>query len=75
MGTLKDKTVLLVTHQVDFLHNVDSIMVCICSQVSNSSQDSYLSDVGLNSTRVLAANTPPHASARPNGPEAWTTQA
>jgi len=20
---------------------------------------------------VLAANTPPHASARPNGPEAW----
>jgi len=33
MGTLKDKTVLLVTHQVDFLHNVDSIMVCICSQV------------------------------------------
>jgi len=33
MGTLKDKAVLLVTHQVDFLHNVDSIMVCICSQV------------------------------------------
>jgi ABC-type transport system involved in cytochrome bd biosynthesis fused ATPase/permease subunit len=32
MGALKDKTVLLVTHQVDFLHNVDSIMVCISSQ-------------------------------------------
>ena len=27
MGALKDKTVLLVTHQVDFLHNIDSIMV------------------------------------------------
>jgi hypothetical protein len=33
LGALKDKTVLLVTHQVDFLHNVDSIMVCIYSQV------------------------------------------
>lgn len=35
MGALKDKTVLLVTHQVDFLHNVDSIMVrVLCSLVS-----------------------------------------
>jgi hypothetical protein len=32
LGALKDKTVLLVTHQVDFLHNVDSIMVCIYSR-------------------------------------------
>lgn len=28
-GALKDKTVLLVTHQVDFLHNVDLILVSI----------------------------------------------
>ena len=27
MGALKNKTILLVTHQVDFLHNVDCIMV------------------------------------------------
>jgi len=26
-GTLKGKTIILVTHQVDFLHNVDSIFV------------------------------------------------
>lgn len=26
-GALKDKTILLVTHQVDFLHNVDLILV------------------------------------------------
>lgn len=26
-GVLKDKTILLVTHQVDFLHNVDLILV------------------------------------------------
>ncbi|KAF3785066.1 ABC transporter C family member 4 [Nymphaea thermarum] len=26
-GVLKNKTILLVTHQVDFLHNVDIIMV------------------------------------------------
>lgn len=26
-GALKNKTILLVTHQVDFLHNVDLIMV------------------------------------------------
>jgi len=31
--------------------------------------------VGLNSTRVLAANTPPHALAWPKGPEAWMMQA
>ena len=27
-GTLREKTILLVTHQVDFLHNVDLILVC-----------------------------------------------
>lgn len=26
-GALKNKTILLVTHQVDFLHNVDLIVV------------------------------------------------
>lgn len=30
-GALKDKTILLVTHQVDFLHNADHIFVsCLC---------------------------------------------
>lgn len=28
-GILRDKTVILVTHQVDFLHNVDLILVSI----------------------------------------------
>lgn len=27
-GALKEKTVILVTHQVDFLHNADLILVC-----------------------------------------------
>lgn len=27
MTALKEKTVILVTHQVEFLHNVDSILV------------------------------------------------
>ena len=37
-GTLKGKTTLLVTHQVDFLHNVDQILVsllCSCSYASS----------------------------------------
>ena len=29
MGALSDKTVLLVTHQVDFLPVFDSILVCV----------------------------------------------
>jgi ABC-type transport system involved in cytochrome bd biosynthesis fused ATPase/permease subunit len=28
MGALKEKTVILVTHQVEFLHAVDLILVC-----------------------------------------------
>lgn len=28
-GTLRDKTIILVTHQVDFLNNVDQILVCM----------------------------------------------
>jgi hypothetical protein len=28
MGALKGKTTLLVTHQVDFLHGADNILVC-----------------------------------------------
>jgi len=32
MGALKNKTILLVTHQVDFLHNVDCIMVSVNAQ-------------------------------------------
>lgn len=27
-GMLKTKTVILVTHQIDFLHEADSILVC-----------------------------------------------
>lgn len=36
-GALKDKTVLLVTHQVDFLHNVDLILVSIILYFLNPS--------------------------------------
>lgn len=34
-GALKNKTILLVTHQVDFLHNVDLILVSVFSVFSN----------------------------------------
>ena len=34
MGALKNKTIILVTHQVDFLHNVDCIMVRVYLQIS-----------------------------------------
>ena len=33
-GALRGKTILLVTHQVDFLHNVDLILVSVFSPLS-----------------------------------------
>jgi ATP-binding cassette subfamily C (CFTR/MRP) protein 2 len=35
-GALKDKTILLVTHQVDFLHNVDLILVSLYSSYTHT---------------------------------------
>ena len=36
-GALRGKTILLVTHQVDFLHNVDLITVSVFSPLAISS--------------------------------------
>jgi ABC-type transport system involved in cytochrome bd biosynthesis fused ATPase/permease subunit len=36
MGALSDKTVLVVTHQVEFLHAFDSVLVSIDAKPSSS---------------------------------------
>ncbi|RHN73198.1 putative xenobiotic-transporting ATPase [Medicago truncatula] len=56
MGTLKDKTVLLVTHQVDFLHNVDSIMVMREGRVVQSGKYDELLKAGLDFGALVAAH-------------------
>ncbi|KAI5446385.1 Multidrug resistance-associated protein 4 [Lathyrus oleraceus] len=56
MGSLKDKTVLLVTHQVDFLHNVDSIMVMREGRVVQSGKYDELLKAGLDFGALVAAH-------------------
>ncbi|KEH37259.1 multidrug resistance protein ABC transporter family protein [Medicago truncatula] len=56
MGALKDKTVLLVTHQVDFLHNVDSIMVMREGRVVQSGKYDELLKAGLDFGALVAAH-------------------
>ncbi|KAL5097983.1 hypothetical protein RYX36_002310 [Vicia faba] len=56
MGTLKDKTVLLVTHQVDFLHNVDYIMVMREGRVVQSGKYEELLKAGLDFGALVAAH-------------------
>ncbi|XP_061370562.1 ABC transporter C family member 14-like [Gastrolobium bilobum] len=56
MGALKDKTILLVTHQVDFLHNVDSIMVMRDGRIVQSGKYDELLNAGLDFGALVAAH-------------------
>lgn len=54
-GVLKDKTVLLVTHQVDFLHNADLIMVMREGSIVQSGRYNELLQAGLDFGSLVAA--------------------
>ncbi|KAK7329441.1 hypothetical protein VNO77_23610 [Canavalia gladiata] len=56
MGALKKKTILLVTHQVDFLHNVDSIMVMRDGRIVQSGKYGELLKAGLDFGALVAAH-------------------
>ncbi|MCL7050469.1 hypothetical protein MKW94_016725, partial [Papaver nudicaule] len=55
-GALKNKTVLLVTHQVDFLHNADLIMVMRDGMIVQSGKYDELLSSGLDFGALVAAH-------------------
>ncbi|KAG7967293.1 hypothetical protein I3843_08G093600 [Carya illinoinensis] len=55
-GALKGKTILLVTHQVDFLHNVDLILVMKDGMIVQSGKYKELYDSGMDFTAIVAAH-------------------
>ncbi|CAN6905916.1 unnamed protein product [Brassica oleracea] len=55
-GALKGKTVLLVTHQVDFLHNVDCILVMRDGMIVQSGKYDELVSSGLDFGALVAAH-------------------
>ncbi|GMP87698.1 hypothetical protein CsSME_00039965 [Camellia sinensis var. sinensis] len=55
-GALKDKTILLVTHQVDFLHNVDLILVMRDGMVVQSGKYNDLLESGLDFKALVTAH-------------------
>ncbi|KAF8095196.1 hypothetical protein N665_0339s0065 [Sinapis alba] len=55
-GALKGKTVLLVTHQVDFLHNVDCILVMREGKIVESGRYDELVSSGLDFGELVAAH-------------------
>ncbi|XP_030451407.2 ABC transporter C family member 14-like [Syzygium oleosum] len=55
-GALKDKTILLVTHQVDFLHNVDLILVMRDGMIVQSGKYHELLDSGMDFKALVAAH-------------------
>ncbi|CAN8253900.1 unnamed protein product [Cochlearia groenlandica] len=55
-GALKGKTVLLVTHQVDFLHNVDCILVMRDGMIVQSGRYDELVSSGLDFGALVAAH-------------------
>ncbi|OMO63828.1 hypothetical protein CCACVL1_22250 [Corchorus capsularis] len=55
-GALKGKTILLVTHQVDFLHNVDLIMVMRDGMIVESGKYNTLVDSGMDFGALVAAH-------------------
>ncbi|XP_048138473.1 ABC transporter C family member 4 [Rhodamnia argentea] len=55
-GALKDKTILLVTHQVDFLHNVDLILVMRDGMIVQSGKYDELLNSGLDFKALVAAH-------------------
>ncbi|XP_022758002.1 ABC transporter C family member 14-like isoform X2 [Durio zibethinus] len=55
-GALKEKTILLVTHQVDFLHNVDHILVMRDGMIVQSGNYNNLLDSGMDFGALVAAH-------------------
>ncbi|CAI9771063.1 unnamed protein product [Fraxinus pennsylvanica] len=55
-GVLKDKTILLVTHQVDFLHNADLILVLRDGKIVQSGKYEELRQSGLDFSALVAAH-------------------
>ncbi|KAL7585144.1 hypothetical protein Lser_V15G41587 [Lactuca serriola] len=55
-GILRDKTILLVTHQVDFLHNVDLILVMRDGMIVQSGKYDELVDSGLDFSALVSAH-------------------
>ncbi|XWS46668.1 hypothetical protein CRYUN_Cryun14cG0087500 [Craigia yunnanensis] len=55
-GALKEKTILLVTHQVDFLHNVDLILVMRDGMIVQSGKYNKLLDSGMDFGALVAAH-------------------
>ncbi|KAI3867586.1 hypothetical protein MKX03_010105 [Papaver bracteatum] len=55
-GALKSKTILLVTHQVDFLHNADLIMVMRDGMIVQSGKYDQLLSSGLDFGALVAAH-------------------
>ncbi|KAK6937389.1 ABC transporter type 1, transmembrane domain [Dillenia turbinata] len=55
-GALKDKTILLVTHQIDFLHNVDHIFVMRNGMIVQSGKYNDLLESGLDFKALVAAH-------------------
>lgn len=55
-GALKDKTILLVTHQVDFLHNADLIMVMRDGEIVQSGKYKELLESGMDFGALVAAH-------------------
>lgn len=55
-GALKNKTILLVTHQVDFLHNADLILVMRDGMIVQSGKYDNLLESGLDFGALVAAH-------------------
>ncbi|KAF9604924.1 hypothetical protein IFM89_011291 [Coptis chinensis] len=55
-GALRNKTILLVTHQVDFLHNVDLILVMRDGMIVQSGKYNELLDSGTDFGALVAAH-------------------
>ncbi|XP_078439730.1 multidrug resistance-associated protein 4 [Wolffia australiana] len=55
-GALKGKTVVLVTHQVDFLHNADLILVMRDGEIVQSGKYNQLLDIGTDFGALVAAH-------------------
>uniref|UniRef100_A0A803NDN0 ABC-type xenobiotic transporter n=1 Tax=Chenopodium quinoa TaxID=63459 RepID=A0A803NDN0_CHEQI len=55
-GALKDKTIILVTHQVDFLHNVDLIMVMRDGMIVQAGKYDKLLEAGTDFNALVAAH-------------------
>ncbi|PPD79213.1 hypothetical protein GOBAR_DD23862 [Gossypium barbadense] len=55
-GVLKEKTILLVTHQVDFLHNVDHILVMRDGMIVQSGKYNDLLDSHMDFGALVAAH-------------------